>query len=317
MTPVGRLTTGMVAGWNALVLAVGLIAAVTSGTSTLDVAAGAQVARPGLVTSTIIEAPMASASASSSTTTSIPEAPPPSTTSPTTAPPLLATTVPPPFDSHGPTATVVEGDGSPLPPGTITSGNVAVSGVIRDGAGQPVGGICVEVDGSEEGRAHSAPDGSFAFTFWQTGYESPESTVALLVTDCSGRWPGYARQRVVRPGSYSLPVVENVTVTPGAGVIAPLAPNHGPGAPDVSMAGGCLVLRDGLGMLNAVIDPTGTLVAGGLVPGYVDLVGACTPGWAVQQEGPGMPGREPIPPGGVATITTWFVTPPGSLGSPG
>jgi hypothetical protein len=163
-------------------------------------------------------------------------------------------------------------------------------------------------------RAVTGSDGAFSFTAWSVGYEADPPMARVGFHDCSARWPGFARGFASAPGGYTMPAVFDITVTPGVGVIAPLAPNHGPGAPDSSMAGGCLVIQDEMGPVDVVIDPTGTLVAGGLVPGYVDLVGACTPHWAVQREGPGMPGREPIPPGGVATRTDWFVTPPGSLG---
>ncbi len=145
--------------------------------------------------------------------------PTPTTVAPTTvAPPTTVrrSTTP----TTKPKVIVLTGPLGDLPAGTVMEGPITISGTIRNAAMAPISKACVTVQGQVYGHYPlldfvTGADGRFSVTYTSITWDE---TAQILVRDCTGAFPGFARRQLdmhVRPLQ---PTDLQITVVPGSAV---------------------------------------------------------------------------------------------------
>jgi hypothetical protein len=227
---------------------------------------GAGSVRP---TSTVALSTSAAQGSGAVPETAAPAEPVDTTVAPTS--PTTTTTTPTPKGPRKPAVIAKERYGD-YPAGTVLSGPVDIRGVVRDGSGATVANACVEVTTLGVPREENplldirtGPDGAFA-----TGFDLTTAAdwTTVLVSDCSGAVPGFARQRVnvltEAAQTHDVPV----TVKPGSALRGILR-----NSADQSPLGGVCVLisMNDISSFGVITDTDGSWTLAGLPPGRFGL----------------------------------------------
>jgi hypothetical protein len=252
------------AAWIAVVLTAGVVALPSQSGSPRQVVTPSAAERSGAVTT-------------SSTTIA-------STTVPAPAPPTTTSTIPRRRPStEGRTVTTMpdlgpgpHAGGIPLPAGTYTSGPVDLEGTVRDAAGRPVSGACVEVYMGPtvpwllQHRGTTAADGRYRAEL-QMATESEDMNV--LVKDCTVSPARFAETLVVKRGAPMEVYTVDVPVVPGAIVSGVIVDDDGH---RIDGTGLCVKVSGRANTVDVLVAADGTFVSAAIPPTVIG-------GFAVQE----------------------------------